>query len=140
MYVVTGMPYDEIGRVAALLHDVGKTTSRAIRNDGHYHYWGHEKVGAEMARKILKRIECPEDTAEKISKMVLYHDTYLDKSYDFFTKIIDEVGRENFETLMKLQRSDLMAHAPWYYEKHMTQLNDSHRNLSVFLERYDGEK
>ncbi len=44
-------------RLATLLHDVGKPRTKGIGEDGRVHFYGHQDVGAEMARRFLNSFE-----------------------------------------------------------------------------------
>jgi poly(A) polymerase len=61
-----------ICRWSALLHDIAKPRTRTVE-DGKVHFFGHEDVGAYMARDILKRLHFDRDFIESVSKIVLLH-------------------------------------------------------------------
>jgi len=59
-------------RLAALLHDIGKPATKTM--DGEVaHFYGHEDVGAEMARHILRRLKFDGGTVEHVAKVVSLH-------------------------------------------------------------------
>ena len=43
-------------KLAALMHDVGKPSTVATDDEGHTHFYGHERAGAEMAREAGRRL------------------------------------------------------------------------------------
>jgi putative nucleotidyltransferase with HDIG domain len=49
-------------RWAALLHDVGKGPTRSVEPDGRIRFFGHAKVGAELAERICRRMRMSTDT------------------------------------------------------------------------------
>src|SRR6266566_1676770 len=59
-------------RWSALLHDIAKPRTRTVE-DGKVHFFGHEDVGAYMARDILKRLHFDRDFLESVSKIVRLH-------------------------------------------------------------------
>jgi poly(A) polymerase len=63
---------DLILRWAALLHDVAKPQTYGI-TDGEVHFFGHEKVGAQMARRILTRLRRPHEVVEQVEQLVAEH-------------------------------------------------------------------
>ena len=65
---------DTILRVAALLHDVGKPRTRQ-RSDktGDYTFYNHERIGAEMAEHICRRLKFSNDDRKRIVELVLHH-------------------------------------------------------------------
>lgn len=64
---------------AALLHDIGKpaTFSKDPRT-GQIHFYGHEKVGAEMAEELLRRLRFPRKQIEEIVVCVRCHMQFKD--------------------------------------------------------------
>jgi poly(A) polymerase len=66
-----GSPND-LTRLAALLHDVGKPRTRAYGPKGvQFHH--HEVVGARMARKRLTELREPNDVIDDVSRLVELH-------------------------------------------------------------------
>jgi poly(A) polymerase len=64
---------------AGLLHDVGKPATAARDEEtGQIHFFGHEKVGAEMAARVLERLRFPRKQAEEIVTAVRQHMQFKD--------------------------------------------------------------
>ncbi len=59
-------------RWSALLHDIAKPRTRVIE-EGKVHFFGHEEVGAHMARDILKRLHFDREFIENVSRIVQLH-------------------------------------------------------------------
>ena len=53
-------------RLGALLHDVGKPATRAVRPDGRVTFMGHDRVGEDMVRALCRRLR----TSERVSRFV----------------------------------------------------------------------
>ncbi len=64
---------------AVLLHDVAKPVT-ATRDpiSGSIHFYGHERIGAEMAEAMLERLRFPRKQIEEIVKAVRYHMQFKD--------------------------------------------------------------
>ena len=64
---------------AVMLHDVAKpvTASKDLAT-GSIHFYGHEKLGADMAREILERLRFPRKQTDEIVQAVLYHMQFKD--------------------------------------------------------------
>lgn len=60
-------------KLAALLHDIGKTETQTIDEDGDIHFYGHDKVGADMVRKRLSNLKFSKHSVDRISNIVRYH-------------------------------------------------------------------
>ncbi len=66
-------------RLAALLHDVGKPRSRRYSEEkGDYTFYGHEVIGAKMAKTILERLKFSRETIEIVTKLVRWHMFFSD--------------------------------------------------------------
>jgi putative nucleotidyltransferase with HDIG domain len=62
-----------------LLHDIAKpVTAERDAETGAIHFYGHEKVGAEMARAILNRLRFPKKQIDEIVACVLHHMQFKD--------------------------------------------------------------
>jgi poly(A) polymerase len=66
-------PGDLTLSLAAFLHDVGKPPTRSLDEEGHIRFFGHEAVGAEIARDLLRRLKFSNDQIEPIAKLVRNH-------------------------------------------------------------------
>jgi poly(A) polymerase len=59
-------------RLAALLHDIGKPSTRSITPEGvQFHH--HEVVGARMARHRLQELRYPTSTVDEVGRLVEMH-------------------------------------------------------------------
>jgi len=66
-------PGDLTLSLAALLHDVGKPSTRFIDEKGDTRFFGHEDVGAEMTRAMLQRLKFSNDQIEPVVLLVKNH-------------------------------------------------------------------
>ncbi|MGB9111665.1 MAG: CCA tRNA nucleotidyltransferase [Acidimicrobiales bacterium] len=63
---------DEVLRLAALLHDVGKPQTRAYGPEGvSFHH--HDVVGARMARKRLEALRYPQEEIDAVCRLIELH-------------------------------------------------------------------
>ena len=70
--VVESCEPDEVLRLAALLHDIGKPSTRQITPEGvQFHH--HEVVGARMAEKRLRELRYPNHVIDDVRKLVEMH-------------------------------------------------------------------
>ena len=90
-----------------LLHDVGKPATQTFED--RIRFSGHEKAGAEMARRILERLRYPKELVERVEWLVAQHMRFKDAlkmSDATFKRFVRQPG---FETLLELYRIDLAA-------------------------------
>ncbi len=59
-------------RWAALLHDIAKPRTYGV-SDGEVHFFGHERLGARMARDILARLKRPQEMIDMVVQLVAEH-------------------------------------------------------------------
>jgi poly(A) polymerase len=72
MIVFNHVPHRLTVRLAALLHDIGKPATKTM--DGAVaHFYGHEDVGADMARQILRRLKFDNGIVEHVAEVVKLH-------------------------------------------------------------------
>ena len=70
--VVESCEPDPVLRLAALLHDIGKPSTRQITPEGvQFHH--HEVVGARMAEKRLRELRYPNHVIDDVRKLVEMH-------------------------------------------------------------------
>jgi tRNA nucleotidyltransferase (CCA-adding enzyme) len=93
-------------RLAALLHDIGK--ARTL-HDGHF--FGHERVSAEMGTDVLRRLRVPRAPAQRVigairNHMYDYDSAWTDAAVRRFVRRLEDVDRE---LLFALRRADNAA-------------------------------
>ena len=60
-------------RFAALLHDVGKPQTRGVMPGGRVTFMGHDKIGADMVRRLFKRLRASERLRELVAGVTRHH-------------------------------------------------------------------
>lgn len=75
-------------KLAALFHDIGKPRTMT-RDDKGTHFYGHDVVGAEMTKEIMKRLKFPNYEIRRTSTLVRWHMIYY-PSADWRGNITDE--------------------------------------------------
>jgi poly(A) polymerase len=95
---------------AALLHDVAKPVT-ATRDEEHglIHFYGHEKVGAEMAETILLRLKFPRKQTEEIVAAVRHHMQFKDVKTMRKSTLRRMLMRETFPLELQLHRLDCLG-------------------------------
>jgi putative nucleotidyltransferase with HDIG domain len=90
-------------RLAALVHDIGKPATAA---DGHF--YGHEAVGAELARAFLDRLHEPRAVTERVTHLVRNHMFGYEPSWSdaAVRRFIGKVGPDAIEELFALREAD----------------------------------
>ncbi len=99
---------DPLVRFAALLHDVGKP--KTVRHQGPrgVTFYGHEVVGARMARAIAERLKLTNDQRDKLVTLVRWHMFVYDPQMTdgAIRRFIKNVGLANINDMMLLRVGD----------------------------------
>src|ERR1700677_5024133 len=62
-----------------ILHDIGKPPTASVdEKNGAIHFYGHEKIGADMSREILNRLRFPKKDVDEIVACVRQHMQFTD--------------------------------------------------------------
>lgn len=97
-------------RLAALFHDIGKPHTLTVDEEGIGHFYGHDKLGADIARKALKRLKASNELTDKVCILVKehmnHHVHFKDKG---LKKLISRVGENEIFNLIVLQKADIMC-------------------------------
>lgn len=133
---VRHVPNQPILRWAALLHDVGKPASAAPKTkEGleslsaalEYTFYDHDKLGADLAKQIMRRLKFPEDTTERVVRLVRFHMMAFHLGWkptgSAIRRFIRRLGPEHMDDLFALFSADAKgAGTKLDYEAHLTQL------------------
>ena len=95
---------------AVLLHDIAKpVTAEKDLQTGSIHFYGHEKVGAEMARVILNRLRFPKKQIDEIVACVLHHMQFKDVKQMRKSTLRRLLLRETFPLELELHKLDCLG-------------------------------
>ena len=105
-HVVEAAPQTLPLRWAALLHDVGKVATYAPDETGRGHFYGHAKVGAQMAEEILLRLKAPTALRTQVVDLITRHMVLLEPDKKLLRRRLSQYGVEGVQNLLALQRAD----------------------------------
>ena len=95
---------------AVLLHDVAKPlTAARDAATGSIHFYGHEKIGADLAEKILMRLRFPNKQIEEIVTAVRFHMQFKDAPQMRKATLRRLLLRETFPLELALHRLDCLG-------------------------------
>jgi len=160
-------------RMAALFHDIGKPKSRRLAtldtfaqslgpslrsatpfqkytgvvNRKKYTFYGHEVVGARMAKKIMERLKFPKKEIELVEKLIRNHMFFSDTeliTLGAVRRIIVKVGKENIWLLMNVRECDRVGmkkkETPYRLRKYFAMIEEVLRDpISVGQLKINGE-
>jgi poly(A) polymerase len=136
--VVDKAPPRPIVRWAALLHDAAKPHTRSVSLDGEIHFFGHERVGAELAGTLLRRLGADKHTATSVARLVELHlrpSAYdVDWTDSAVRRLVLEAGDE-LPDLLDLTASDITS----ANERKIKQANRLMTSLRTRIARLEAE-
>lgn len=97
-------------RLAALFHDIGKPHILSIDEEGVGHFYGHDKLSAEISTKVLKRFKCSNELIKRVYVLIIEHMNHHAKFTEKGLKrLIRRVGEDEIFSLFALQKSDILC-------------------------------
>jgi tRNA nucleotidyltransferase/poly(A) polymerase len=95
---------------AVLFHDVAKPLTASVDPEtGSIHFYGHEKIGAEMAGEILQRLRFPRKQTDDIVQAVLCHMQFKDVMEMRKSTLRRLLLRPTFPLELELHRLDCLG-------------------------------
>ena len=110
LYALSHAPKDLQIRLAVLLHDIGKPHCYTEDERGG-HFYGHQSVGADMARKILTDLKYDNNTVDTVVKLIAYHVSTIVPTKAAVKRWLNKLGEELFRKLLQVMRADSLAHS-----------------------------
>ena len=124
LHSIDQVPATPVLRLAMLLHDIGKPETLSVDENGTTHFRGHPAVSMEMAKKILRRLKLDNDTIDKVSVLVRYHDYGNGKEADEKTvrKAMSKIGADLFPDFLEVRRADCLAQSDYKRQEKLDNL------------------
>ncbi len=105
---VTSLPL----RLAALFHDVGKPSSRALNpSTGDFTFHDHEIKGAQITDAAMRRLKFPNDMREHVVALVRHHLVVYSEDWtdSAVRRWLTRVTPNRYEEVLELARADVLA-------------------------------
>lgn len=123
---------DQDLRWAALLHDIGKTGTRAADGSGGVTFHRHEQVGAVWTRGIGARLGMPLDRVERIAYVIRYHARVNAYEPGWTDRAVRRLAREagpRLPDLLAFSGADFTTRSPRRASRIRRHLDDLSRRL-----------
>lgn len=102
-------------RFAMLLHDCGKPAVKKFDENGVAHFYGHQRISAEISAQILARLKVSNKFRDKILFLVSNHDRWeLYENTEKMPRYLSKFGLDGVLNLLKVMRADVLAQSPEY--------------------------
>ena len=102
-------------RLAVLFHDVAKPRTKTLDSEGHAHFYGHEDLSAEIARRVLRRLRFPTSEIARVARLVSMHmriGEYRSEWKDAAVKRLMRDAGGDIPDLLALARADRAGAGP----------------------------
>lgn len=118
------VPADKVLRLTMLLHDIAKPQCLTVDEKGITHFHGHEEMGAEMSRVILRRLRMDNDTTDKVCRLVRFHDYGNGVAPDrrIVRRAVNKIGEDLFDDFLLVKKADLLAQSMYLREEKLSNL------------------
>jgi putative nucleotidyltransferase with HDIG domain len=137
-------------RLAGLYHDISKPETRRWSDDKEdWTFYGHEVVGARVAKKAFEVLKLPKAQIDKLVKLVRWHMFFSDPdkvTLSAVRRMIRNVGEENIWDLLNLRICDRIGSGrpkaqPFRFRKYKSMVEEALRDpISVGMLKIDGEE
>lgn len=102
-------------RFAMLLHDCGKPAVKKFDENGVAHFYGHQRISAEISAQILARLKVSNKFRDEILFFVSNHDRWeLYENTEKMPRYLSKFGLDGVLNLLKVMRADVLAQSPEY--------------------------
>lgn len=102
-------------RFAMLLHDCGKPAVKKFDENGVAHFYGHQRISAEISAQILARLKVSNKFRDEILFFVSNHDRWeLYENTEKMPRYLSKFGLDGVLKLLKVMRADVLAQSPEY--------------------------
>ncbi len=107
--VVEHSPQDESIRLAAFFHDFGKLETMSFDEEGVGHFYGHDKISADIANQILKDLKADTQTKQEVIELVRLHGRDIHPTPKAVRRLVLNIEEEMFYKLMALKKADRLG-------------------------------
>lgn len=123
-------PNNLVVRLAVLFHDIGKPSCYIEDEKGIGHFYGHGKVGADIAKNVMIRLELNNDIIKNVIQLIKYHDATFVAKVKYIKRWLNKIGEDQFKNLLLVKKADINGHNPIYIEKDLKNI----KKIELILE------
>lgn len=123
LHAMLAVEADKVLRLGMLFHDIGKPQTMTVDEEGITHNKQHPEVGAKMTDKIMRRLKFDNDTTDKVTKLVLYHDQKIETTEGGVRRAVNRMGEDIFQMMFPVRRADVAAQSDYRREEKLQELS-----------------
>lgn len=122
LHSMLGVGPDKVLRLGMLFHDIGKPQTLTVDPDGTTHNKKHPFEGEKITRKVMRRLKFDNDTTDKVTKLVLYHDYDIAPTEAGVRRAINRMGEDIFAMIFTVRRADIAAQSDYMREEKLAKV------------------
>jgi len=112
-------------RWTMFLHDIEKTNTITVGEDGQHHFHGHPEKGAATAKRIMKDLKLDNDTLEAVVHLIKWHDYRFALTPQGIRRAASEIGKEYMDLLFEVIYADICGKNPELYDVKLKELEEA---------------
>ncbi len=137
LHSMLGVEADKVLRLGMLFHDIGKPQTLTIDPDGTTHNKKHPFEGEKITRKVMRRLKFDNDTTDKVTKLVLYHDYDIAPTEAGVRRAVNRIGEDIFPMIFTVRRADIAAQSDYMREAKLAKVAHIEKLYREILARRD---
>ena len=137
LHSMLGVEADKVLRLGMLFHDIGKPQTLTIDQDGTTHNKKHPFEGEKITRKVMRRLKFDNDTTDKVTKLVLYHDYDIAPTEAGVRRAVNRIGEDIFPMIFTVRRADIAAQSDYMREEKLAKVAHIEKLYREILARRD---
>ncbi len=122
LHSMLGVEPDKVLRLGMLFHDIGKPQTLTVDPDGTTHNKRHPLEGEKITRKVMRRLKFDNDTTDKVTKLVLYHDYDITPTEAGVRRAVNRIGEDIFPMIFTVRRADIAAQSDYMREEKLAKV------------------
>lgn len=137
LHSMLGVRPDKALRLGMLFHDIGKPQTLTVDADGTTHNKKHPFEGEKITRKVMRRLKFDNDTTDKVTRLVLYHDYDIAPTEASVRRALNRIGEDIFPMIFEVRRADIEAQSDYMREEKLERVAYIEKLYQEILNRKD---
>ena len=137
LHSMLGLESDKVLRLGMLFHDIGKPQTLTVDADGTTHNKKHPFEGEKITRQVMRRLKFDNDTTDKVTKLVLYHDYDIAPTEAGVRRAVNRIGEDIFPMIFTVRRADIGAQSDYLREEKLQKVAYIEKIYQEILNRKD---
>lgn len=128
---------DKVLRLGMLFHDIGKPQTLTVDADGTTHNKRHPVEGEKITRRVMRRLKFDNDTTDRVTKLVLYHDYDIAPTEAGVRRAVNRMGGDILSMIFIVRRADIAAQSDYMREEKLEKVAYIEKLYQKILQNQD---